>query len=294
MKTADVDDLHGFCELNPALGSGGPKVYVSDAGSEPVILVHELPQLTPLVLELARVLEAADFRVYLPSLLGSPGREPKGLEAASLMLQACVRSEIRAAFGSETRPVVGHLRRLVDRVSADQSRVGVIGLCFSGGFALAAATHIRVAAAVACEPSLPLADGSAIDLSHSDACQVRARLTAGDLAARIYRFQGDRISPCRRLSRYAEVLGQRLSSRCLPDSAADPSQPQPPHHSVMTKHLVDEEGSLTRAARDEMIDFLGWRLRGGAPPAEAQGLSDCLKSGCVSRAQAGGPVTPTP
>lgn len=292
MISAAVDDLHGFSLLEPALGSGAPEVYVSNDGSEPVVLVHELPQLTPAVVALARFLEGSGFRVYLPSLLGSPGRDARGLEAASLMLQACVRSELRAAFGTGTRGVVGHLRRLVDRVSGPHGRVGVVGLCFSGGFALAAATHARVAAAVACEPSLPLADGSAIDLSAEDGQQLRARLEAGDLAARIYRFQGDRISPCRRLCRYAETLGPQVTSRCLPDCAADPRQPHPPHHSVMTKHLVDEEGSLTRAARGEMISFLEWRLRGGAAPEENHGLRDCLIGGCVKPSQAGGPIRP--
>lgn len=289
-----TDDMSGFVRIALDWPDKAPDVWVSEAGSAPVILVHELPSITPEVMHLARVLAAAGFRVHLPDFFGAPGVRPTGIQQALNMTAACVRSDIMAALPLETtRGAVSWLRRLADQVGGSHRPVGVIGLCLTGGFAIAAATQDSVAAAVACEPSVPFFLGDKVDLSKDDQARVAGRMAAGDLSAMIFRFEGDTVSPCARVKRYGAVLPTGLGSRCLPDDAADPDSPSKiKHHSVMTSHLVEKPDSLTVKARDEMIAFLRWRIDGGPQPTFDSGLRDCLKQGCARKPGAGPAADP--
>ena len=286
-----TDDMSGFARIALGWPDKAPDVWVSETGNAPVILVHELPSITPEVMHLARVLAAAGFRVHLPDFFGEPGVRPTGKQQTLNMAAACVRSDILAALPFETtRGAVNWLRKLADHVGGTNKPVGVIGLCLTGGFAIAAATQKSVAAAVACEPSLPFFLGDKVDLSKEDQARIADRMAAGDLSAMIFRFQGDSVSPCARVKRYGAVSPMGLGSRCLPDEAADPDSPSKiKHHSVMTSHLVEGPGSLTLQARDEMIAFLRWRIDGGVQPLFESGLRDCLKQGCA-RKQGSGPA----
>lgn len=289
MVIDEDDDLSGF--ETRALGAEGMRFdYLeSVTGVEPVILMHELPSITPQVMYFARVIAAAGFRVYLPSFLGRPGRVPNLGDQAMSAGAACVRSEFAAlARGDKTRKAVRWVRALAREAAGGRpGTVGVIGLCLTGGFALAAAVDPVVGAAMACEPSLPLKQEAGIDLSPADQAALRARLEAEAVGALVYRFEGDTLSPCARLRRYGQVLGPGLRSRCLPDSAADPAYRSGyDHHSVMTNHLVEGPDSLTRAARDELVAVLVWRLRGGPRPESWAAATDCLRSGCAVRARA--------
>src|SRR3954453_1056814 len=77
--------------------------------------------------------------------------------AARALAGACINREFRAFANRADRPVAEYVRavarRVHDRVGGPG--VGVIGLCFSGGFALASAAEPAVLAPVAGEPALP-------------------------------------------------------------------------------------------------------------------------------------------
>ena len=290
MVIDEDDDLHGFDKKNLQADGMRFDYLVSQTGLEPVILMHELPSITPQVMYFARVITGAGFKVYLPSFLGRPGKVPNLIDQGWAVTQACVRSEFGALVsGDQTRRAVKWVRALAQTASGGRpGSVGVIGLCLTGGFALAAAVDPAVGAAMACEPSLPVKHDSHIDLSPENQRALRARLDQDAVGALVYRFEGDVLSPCPRLRRYGETLGPRLRSRCIPDTAADPEfKSRYDHHSVMTNHLLEGPGSLTQAARDELIAVLQWRLRGGPKPASWEVAADCLKSGCVRGA--GGP-----
>ncbi|AYV46029.1 hypothetical protein CFHF_00285 [Caulobacter flavus] len=289
-----TDDMNGFVRAPTGWPDKAPDVWISQTGGAPVILVHELPSITPEVMHLARALVTAGFRVHLPDFFGEPGRRPSQSQQAANFAAACIRTDILAALPFETtRGAVGWLRRLADQVGGVDRPVGIIGLCLTGGFAIAAATQDSVGAAVACEPSLPLLSGDKIDLSKADQAKVSARMEAGELGAMIFRFEGDKASPCTRLKRFGAVMPVGLGSRCLPDDAADLNSPsQLKHHSVMTSHLVEGPGSLTVHARDEMIAFLRWRIEGGPPPTFDSGLRDCLKQGCKRKPGSGPSAAP--
>lgn len=290
MVIDEDDDLSGFDRKSLQAEGLGFDYLESRDGVEPVILMHELPSVTPQVLYFARVIVAAGFRVYLPSFLGRPGRAPNAGDQLWSATQACVRSEFGALIGGEqTRRAVGWVRALARKASEGRAgSVGVIGLCLTGGFALAAAVDAVVGAAMACEPSLPLNNDHRIDLSTDDQAALRVRLDKDAVAAVAYRFEGDVLSPCPRLRRFGETLGPGLRSRCLPDDEADPAyRSRYNHHSVMTNHLVEGPDSATQAARDELVAVLAWRLRGGPRPASWETARDCLRTGCVRGA--GGP-----
>ena len=143
--------------------------------------------------------------------------------------------------------------------------VGAIGMCFTGGFALAMATHPSLLAPVLSQPSLPLAVTAArrrsIDCSPADMAAVKARCASEGLQVLGLRFAGDRLAPGERFTHLRQQLGEAFVAVELPDDAANPDVPGKPH-SVVTDHLVDEPGEPTRQALDQVLDLFRARLLG--------------------------------
>lgn len=169
-------------------------VYRSGDGPG-VILIPEIPGATPQVIALAERLVAAGFHVALPSIIGTPGRPVSGGYIAGSALRMCVSREFAAFARRADRPIAGFLRALARDVHAERGGpgVGVIGMCFSGGFALATAADDSVLAPVVSQPAVPPAIGagrSATGLSPTEEAAIRRR--AGDgLCALGLRFTND-------------------------------------------------------------------------------------------------------
>ena len=154
-----------------------------DGSGPPVVLLHELMGLTESVLDCARRLVRARFTVYLPVLAGPP--KAKGAGQLRAVAGICVSREIHAFRSGRTSPAVAPLRLLAQYAAraAGTERAGVVGMCFSGGFALAAACDPVVAAGVAAQPSLPFRPfgcGRDLGLSDPDVGALCDRLAAGD------------------------------------------------------------------------------------------------------------------
>jgi dienelactone hydrolase len=85
----------------------------------------------------------------------------------------------------KSSPVVSWLRALAheEHARAGGPGVGVVGMCFTGGFALAMMVDDAVAAPVLCQPSVPFAVGRAraadLNLSPADLEVVRRRAAEG-------------------------------------------------------------------------------------------------------------------
>jgi dienelactone hydrolase len=144
--------------------------------------------------------------------------------------------------------------------------VGVVGMCFTGNFALSMLLEPSVIAPVVAQPSLPLEAPGAIDLGPDEIAGIRQRLECDDLTVLAYRFEGDVHCTAARFAAYRDALGPRFEARVLPDRAANPDPPpffrdvvRAPH-SVLTAHLIDADGEPTAQARDEVIAFLRMRL----------------------------------
>nr|WP_198428875.1 dienelactone hydrolase family protein [Nocardia bovistercoris] len=242
-------------------------VYVSGTGPA-VIVMAEMPGISPDVARFARWVRDAGCTVYLPSLFGRDGAYPEAEEGLAVLRRACVSAEFRAFGAGRSSPVTDWLRALAALAHRECGGpgVGAVGMCFTGNFALTMMCEPSMLAPVLCQPSLPLDEPGGIEISQSELATIRARLDREDLAVRAYRFDGDRVCTAQRFAAYAAALGPRFEARVLPASAANPTPPPffeqvvgcP--HSVVTAHLVDAEGEPTRAARDEIIAFLRARL----------------------------------
>jgi len=155
-------------------------------GSGPgVIVIHEVPGITPTVLAFAEEVVAAGFTVVLPSLFGRPGAPMSGLAVARAMRQVCVSREFTKLATGVTTPVAGWLRSLARELHDELGGpgVGALGMCFTGGFALAMMVDEAVAAPVLCQPSAPFTVGrrrsADLNLSPADLDTVRRRAEAG-------------------------------------------------------------------------------------------------------------------
>lgn len=231
-----------------------------------VVIIHEIPGLHPLVIRFADRVAQAGMTVFLPSLIGYPGRPVSGGYALKSMATAfCVRREFNVWRTGRTSPIADWLRALARKAYAEcgGAGVGAVGMCFSGGFALAMMTDPSVVAPVLSQPSLPLPFGSKsragdIDVSPDDLRCVKARLEAEDLTVMGLRFRSDRFVPDARFETLKSVFGERFDAVELED--ADAAVADMPPHSVLTLHL--REDGPTKAAERKVIDF--FRTRTGA------------------------------
>lgn len=250
---------------------GGRTRDVFRTGEGPaVIVIAEMPGITPKVAEFARRVAAIGCTAVMPHLFGQPGRDPApggkpalGYSVAS-MIPACVSREFTVWATGKTSPVIDWLRALGGREHerCGGPGVGAIGMCFTGGYALAMAADDRLLAPVLSQPSMPLGitkkQKANIDISPDDLAVVKQRCAAG-LEVIGLRFRGDRLVPSERFRFLERELGPAFRAFELDDDAANPDAAMPPH-SVVTEHLVDEPGSPTREALDAVLDLFRTRL----------------------------------
>jgi len=261
------DDLADFTARQVTLEGLTKRVYVAGSGPA-VIVMAEMPGISPHVARFARWVRDAGCTVYMPSLFGRDGAVPDAEEGAHVFQRACVSAEFRAFAAGKSSPVTGWLRALARLAHGECGGpgVGAIGMCFTGNFALTMMLEPSMVAPVLCQPSLPLDDPAALEISADELAAVRDRLDRDGQTVLAFRFEGDRFCTAQRFAAYAEALGDRFVARVLPDNAANTDTPPffsrhvPCPHSVVTAHLIDEAGQPTIAARDEILAFFAARL----------------------------------
>ena len=279
MTTRDMmkdDPLDDFDRRTFDFRGDSKTVYVAGSGPA-VIVMTEMPGISPYVARFARWVRDAGFAVYLPSLFGRDGAVPDAEDGAKVFRRACVSAEFRAFAANESSPVTQWLRDLATAAHRECGGpgVGAIGMCFTGNFALTMMPEPAMLAPVLSQPALPLDDPAGLEISADELKTARQRLDRDDLTVLAYRFAGDRFCQAQRFAAYAEALGDRFVGRVLPDGAANAEvAPFFRHHvgcphSVVTAHLIDEAGQPTIAARDEILSFFTARLnRPASPDAE--------------------------
>jgi dienelactone hydrolase len=263
----DDDPLEDFDPRVITLEGVAKVVHVSGSGPA-VIVMTEMPGISPHVARFSRWVRDAGFTVFMPSLFGRDGAVPSAEEGTAIFRRACVSAEFRAFAANESSPVTRWLRSLARsaHVECGGPGVGAIGMCFTGNFALTMMLEPSMLAPVLSQPTLPLDDPAAIEMAPEELLAVRDRLEQDDLTVMAYRFAGDRFCKAQRFAAYSEALGERFIARVLPDSAANPATPPffehvvASPHSVVSAHLIDEAGQPTIAARDEILSFFARRL----------------------------------
>ena len=236
-----------------------------------VVIIHEIPGLHPLVIRFADRVMDAGMTVYLPSLFGEPERPVtngyvmKSLARASF----CLRREFSAWSADRSSPIVDWLRALAKKAHAECGGpgVGALGMCFTGGFALAMMTEPAVVAPVLSQPSLPLPIPSsrkaAIGVSPQEISCARDRFQREGLSMLGLRFKGDPFVRDERFATYRREFGEAFEAIELDDDTANPQAPKPPH-AVLTIHLDDSDPQgPTRQAEARVIGFFRGRLQVG-------------------------------
>lgn len=262
------DPLEDFDRRDVTIDGVMKTVLVSGHGPA-VIVMTEMPGISPQVARFARWVRDAGFTVFMPSLFGRDGVVATAGEGAGVFQRACVSAEFRAFAGKGASPVTRWLRALAKLAHAQCGGpgVGAIGMCFTGNFALSMMLEPSVLAPVLSQPTLPLDDPAAVESPPDELAAVRDRLEREDLTVLAYRFQGDQFCQARRFAAYAAALGDRFIGNVLPDSAANTEVPPffaqyvTTPHSVVTAHLIDEQGQPTLQARDEILRFFARRLK---------------------------------
>jgi dienelactone hydrolase len=225
-------------------------------GSGPgVILIHEIPGITPEVIGFAEEAVAAGFTVVMPHLFGEPEVPMTTGSVLRTLRQVCVSAEFTKLATRVTSPVAGWLRSLARELHAELGGpgVGALGMCFTGGFALAMMVDPSVAAPVVAQPSIPFAIGKkrAADpnLSPEDLDAVRRRAAAGCEVLGL-RYRNDPATGTR-----FETLTREIGDRFLRVELEGKG------HSTLTTHRQQE-------AVDRVLAFFAANLRAEGPGAD--------------------------
>jgi dienelactone hydrolase len=223
-------------------------------GSGPgVVVVHEIPGITPTVARFADDVVERGFTVVMPSLVGTPGKPVSNGYIARSAAKMCVSREFTHWALNRTSPIIGYLRALARHLHQEVGGpgVGAVGMCFSGGFALAMMVDDIMVAPVLSQPSLPLSlrkgdvRGRDLNLSADDALVVAQRASEGCQVLGL-RFADDRLVG-ERFDSLRELLGDAFIAVELPSTSSS-------DHSVLTEQR--DETSV-----ETVLAFLEDRLR---------------------------------
>lgn len=263
--TAPEADLSGWSAAPFSGGGYTHDVYRKGAGPG-VVLIPEIPGIYPGVLALGNHLVDNGFTVAMPSLFGQPGTPRTFGSIAATTARACVTREFAAFATNKHRPVASFLRALARDLNASTPGrgVGVIGQCFTGGFALAAAVDDSVLAPVLSQPSIPVALGAARrrdpGLSESELTTVADRCANDGLCAMGLRFSEDKLAPGERFATLKERLGDAFEVIDIDSGPGNQHGFGKMAHSVLTDEVREVDGHPAYEARKRVVQFLTERL----------------------------------
>lgn len=271
MAPSDVD-LDGFERTDFTHDGTTRTVYRAGAGPG-VVVIAEMPGITPEVIGFARRVVDLGCSVALPHLFGEPGRDPfrSGNRSAvadvvSSIVPACVSREFTVIATGRTSPVMDWLRAHGRQLHAECGGpgIGVVGMCFTGGFALGMIADAPVLAPVLSQPSLPFGitkkGKASLGLSPEDEAAMVETCAARDLTVLGLRFSDDALAPPARFATLRRLLGDRFVGVEIDSSKGNPWGHSTKAHSVLTDDLDDAEGQPTRDALDQVLDLFRTRL----------------------------------
>jgi dienelactone hydrolase len=260
--------LDGFSEFPFPRKDIEHRVFFTGDGP-PVLVLHELPGLSPAALRFGKRLAAEGFRVYMPLLFGEPGQDD--WKSSHRML--CVSKEFANLAAGVSAPIVDWLRELAAELSTRHggARVGAIGMCVTGAFAIPLILERSVTAPIAAQPGVPfsatfratgLGKGpwmSQLNISDADLESAAARARTDGISIIAVRFEKDRICPAERLDRLKQAFGTQFIRRELPGG----SFLQPPHATLTAGYesAPDDPSEPTRQLFREVVAFLNARLK---------------------------------
>ncbi|WP_427896416.1 dienelactone hydrolase family protein [Kribbella sp. GL6] len=244
-----------------------PDVDCFEKGDGPgVVLIPEIPGLTPEVAAFGEHLVDAGFTVVIPSPFGTPGRPETANYTLGVIARLCVSKEFRCFAANAERPITKYLRAVAtDLAGRTPGRgVGVIGMCFTGGFALATAVEDVVTAPVLSQPSTPFAVSPKLrrdpGLSQQELDKIKERTRTDGLCVLGLRFSRDRMAPAERFATLREQLGDALEVIELDSGPGNADGYPRSAHSVLTRDLRESPPNSAYHARDRAVEFLREQL----------------------------------
>jgi dienelactone hydrolase len=227
-----------------------------------VILIHEAPCISARTFAVADQLAQRHYTVAVPELMKEGSFGPAALRRAIGFASFCVAHELSAFSTGKTGAIVEWLRALAREEAAlnGDRPVAVIGMCFSGGFALGAITDPAVGAAVMSQPALPfpLTKRRARDLGVSPPDLEAIERRIGDGAPlRIMRYTLDSASPKERFDRVVKTF-PACARREVPSAKKK-------DHSVLANSVAPGADHDLRVALDETLAFLDRHLAPRGP-----------------------------
>src|SRR5262245_37230575 len=265
MDAAPEADLTGWT-ASPFTGAGMTHDVYRKGEGPGVVLIPEIPGIHPGVLALGNYLVDNGFSVASPSLFGEPGRPITVGYMVPTMARACVAREFMALATNAQRPVAQYLRALARDLNEHTPGrgVGVIGMCFTGGFALAAAVDDSVLAPVISQPALPFpitpAQRRDPGLSEEELKVVVDRTRSGGLCAMGLRFTRDLAAPAERFATLRQRLGDAFEVIEIDSSPGHEHGFGRMAHSVLTLEVRETAGHPAYDARKRVVEFLRERL----------------------------------
>jgi dienelactone hydrolase len=213
-----------------------------------VVVISEIPGITPAVIAFADEVVHAGFTVVMPHLFGTPGGANGNGPVLRTLGTICVSRELSLLALGATQPVADWLRSLARSLHAELGGpgVGALGMCFTGGFALAMMVDTAVVAPVLAQPSAPVAvtpkRSADLNLSPADLEVVKERAAAGCEVLGL-RYRSDPMVG-RRFDTLTRELGDAFVKVEFPGR----------RHATLTEHRQQE-------AVDRVLAFLTEKLR---------------------------------
>lgn len=235
-------------------------------GSGPgVVIMHEIPGITPRVADFGRRVAAEGFTSVLPVMFGTPGKRFSKSYMWGQIARACISREFTLLAKRRASPITNWLRALCRQVHGEcgGAGVGAIGMCLTGNFALSLMVDESVMAPVLSQPSLPFpvskSHKAALALSDEELEAVKRRTQDGCGVLGL-RFTGDPACPPERFETLRRELGEGFEGIEIDSSPDNPHGIKPSAHSVVTNDLVDRDGHPTREALDRVLSLFRERL----------------------------------
>lgn len=231
-------------------------------GSGPgVIVMHEVPGITPEVAGFARRVADRGFTVFMPAMFGVPGAPFTLVGSVEQILRACISREFHVLAQRGSSPITVWLRALCRRVFDELGGrgVGAIGMCLTGNFALSLMVDPWVMAPVLSQPSLPFtispSHKAALHVSDADLAIIKRRVANEEVAVLGLRFTHDWMCPPEKFDSLRRELGSGFEGIEIDSGPGNAHGITRMAHSVVTNDLVDDVGHPTREALERVMAF---------------------------------------
>jgi len=235
-----------------------------------VVIMHEVPGITPRVARFARIVRDHGFTVFLPEMFGVVDKPVSGGYAVSSMVHCCVSQEFHVLATGGSSPITDWLRKLCRQVHEELGGpgVGALGMCMTGNFALALMVDPSVQAPVLSQPSLPFPFGKTrsrgVHASAEELSVIKRRVREEGVKVLGLRFTADPICTRARFETLRRELGEGFEGIEIDSGPDNPWGIKRVAHSVLTEELVDDDGHPTKQALDRVLGFFEERLRPSA------------------------------